>query len=668
VAHFTGRLDALEWLEEAAAGTLQSSRMAIVSAIAGAGGVGKTCLAVHWASNASVHFPDGELYINLHGYDPHAPVRPEDALDHFLRSLGVRPDDIPPDLDARSAMFRGLVYDRRLLILLDNASSAEQVRPLLPGSETPFVLVTSRDSLRGLATTHAASTLELDLMEEPESMDLLRAILGEDVIARDIASAQRLIQLCAGLPLAVRIVAERTALSKRPDLAQVVQELQESEDFLSDIGFGDDATDIRRVFDWSYQRLDYSEARVFRLLALHSGAQISAEAAASMVGARTSTVRRSLRRLVDLHLLRESDEGSFFFHDLLRLYAHERSLHEDARSAAQHAVRTLITWYLHGALEASQIMMEHRRLTRPRGLPTRVDPPSFQDFDDALSWCERERSNLVLAVQQAYDDDEFDLAWQLAVALRGFFNLRKHWGDWLTTHRIAVDAAERLNQPRALSAVLNGMGTVLRQLGRPSEALTYHQEALKVRRQRRDRAGQASSLDGLGTAYRDLRRYDEATKSFESSLAIRRRIGDLHGEAWSFHNLGELALDLGKVAEARDLLGAALALRERVGDEWGRGRTLDAIGAALAAAGRAEEAIATYEDAVAVRRRIGDSWGVARSLGALAELRLAAGDRDGAAAAWAEAYEILSRLGDPYAEAITARLATVSKGSTRNAS
>lgn len=661
IAHFTGRADNLTFLDALLADTRSARKTAVISAIDGTAGVGKTALAIHWAHRVRGQFPNGDLYVNLHGYDFSTPADPYEVMEYFLRALGVPPADIPREPDARTALYRTVLYDRRTLLILDNAASVEQVAPLLPTSDAAFALITSRSRLPGLAATHATAQLSLDLMTETEALELLTEIIGAERVSREPDAAAQLAERCARLPLALRIVAENIKSRPYASLGAVYAGLNVTGSDLGGFATDDESLKVESVFDWSYQRLRHEDEVVFRRLGLHPGAHISAASAAALVMAPVGAAERRLNRLAQAHLVEYAGDRTFKFHDLMRRYAAEKCRVHDEPRVRTEAFGNLASWYAHTANNANKLMIQRAPITVESAL-IGTSPGMFDGFTDALAWCEAERVNMALLTARAYEEGLFDIAWKLPDVLRGFYNLRKHWSDWEATHGIALDAARRLRDTVAEANLLNGMGTLYTQTGRGAGAIGYHQAALGRRRLLGDTEGIASSLDGLGTAYRHVEQLDKALECFLEGLTIREGGGDPKALAWSYNNLGETELRLGNHQAALDYLKQALAARVEVGDRWGQGRTLHGLGETYDASGRPAEAREQYEAAVAVRTEISDRWGVAQSLHSWGDTEHRLGNVAKARALWSRALVLLAEFDERQAAVVEAKLAAIATG------
>jgi NB-ARC domain len=357
----------------------------VISAIAGTAGMGKTSLAVHWAYRVRERFPDGELYVNLRGYDPGPPVTPEQALDGFLRALDVPAEKIPHDVDAQAGLYRSLLAGRRMVVVLDNAASPDQVRPLLPGSPPCVVVVTSRSRLSGLIAREGAYRLTLDVLPAEDAVTLLRHAIGADRVDAEPGAAAEVARHCGYLPLALRIAAERAAARAHLRLADLAEELAVEHDRLDLLTADDDEiTGVRAVFSWSYRTLAPETARAFRLLGRHPGPDVGVASAAALTGSTTTSVRRQLDALTSAHLVTETRRDRYQFHDLLRAYATERASLDESPDENTHTIRRVLEWYLHTAHAALYVLYpQHPEIPLD---PLRVDcqPLTFTHRDQAL--------------------------------------------------------------------------------------------------------------------------------------------------------------------------------------------------------------------------------------------------------------------------------------------
>jgi tetratricopeptide (TPR) repeat protein len=647
VAHFTGRaaelatLDALFAQDDAA----QPAAM-VIAVVAGTAGVGKTALVVHWAHRVRNRFPEGQLFVNLRGYDPGSPVAPEQALEEFLRALNVPAERIPAGLGERAALYRSLLDGRHVLIVLDNANAAEQVRPLLPGSPTCRVVVTSRSRLSGLIAHDGASRVTVDLLPPAEAIALLGDVIGTARVAAETDATAELASRCAYLPLALRIAAERAATHPHVSLAGLASELavvHDRLDLLATADEEDEATAVRAVFSWSYHALSPDAARAFRLLGLHTGPDISVSAAAALTDTTSAQARRLLETLVGTHLIEETGRDRYRLHDLLRFYAAECARAEETDHDCDAAVRRVLTWYLHTGDAADRVLDPHRRRILLDRLEVICSPLEFTTYSQALDWCEAERANLVAAIRHAAEAGEHVIACKFPLALLGFFNLRKHWADLIDTHGISLAAAQRLHDRRGEAWSWGGLGLAyldLRQykealdcyqhalhicqeiddpwgeaiallalgraylcLGQYEEALGYSQHALRICQVIDDPWGQTRALLNLGTIHRKLHRFEDALGYFQRTLDVVRPIRHESGEAMALHNLGDTYRDLQRFEDALEYFQRACATYRQIGDRWGEAQTLRNIGDTLqkldrmaAAAGYWRQALSIFED------------------------------------------------------------------------
>ncbi|HEU4425545.1 MAG TPA: tetratricopeptide repeat protein [Pilimelia sp.] len=672
-----------------------------VQAVIGPAGVGKTALAVRWAWQVQDRFPDGQLFVNLRGGDRRGgdagrPMTAELALDAFLRALGVSGEKIPAAVEARARLYRSLLYGRRVLVVLDNADAADQVAPLLPGLTGCVALVTSRTRLIGGDGTHVVS---LGLLAPAEATALVAQVIGASRVDAEPDAAAELARLCAHLPLALHIAAERVAASPDRTLSDLVAELaDERTRAAARTAAGDDqAAALRSAISWSYRALPAEGARVFRLLGIHPGPDVSAPAAAALTGTPITRMRPLLEVLCGAHLLERVAPDRYRFHDLLHRYAAERAAEapEPERTTAD---RRALTWYLHTADAAV-------RAFSPLGLRVPLDAPAtevagepltFTDQREALQWCEAERANLVAATRHAAACGEHVVAWKLPAVLWDFFSLRGHWSDWIATHEIGLAAAQHLGDKFGEAWMENNLGNAYRGRGQFEEALRHFHRALAINEETGNRRGEGWTRYNIGDTYRELGRFEEALGQLREALFIGREVGERWTEGYTLNMIGDTYRGLGQFDEAlRHLLPAlvihrglghlrgeghalqmigdthrerqrfdkafsyyeqALAVRRKVGDRRGEGLTLHSLGDTYRQCRRYDEASDHYERALAVRHEIGDQRGEARSLSSLGAVRQQTGQVAAARESWHRALAIFDELGDPQVAEIRARL------------
>lgn len=565
-----------------------------VYVIAGTAGAGKTSLALRWAHQVRERFPDGQLYANLRGYDPGEPVAARDALHHFLTSLGVPADAVPQDLDAAAALYRSLLADRRVLVVLDNAASVGQVRPLLPGSAHSLVLVTSRSRLSGLAVRDGARRLTLGVLPEPEAVALLRAVTAGYRPVDDEMQLAELARLCARLPLALRIAAERAASHPHLRLSDLIADLRDESALWDALSTGDDeeAEAVRTVFAWSYRALSEQAARLFRLLGLHPGPEFGLHAAAALAGSTSSSrTRQLLDSLVGAHLLEQTAPDRYQFHDLLRAYAIDQAQHEEPPAEREAALYRVLEWYLHTADAAqSWINPAEDRLTLPPA-PSDVSPLTFPDYDAAVDWAEREHANLLQAVRTAADARQDRLAWQLSAVLWNAQFPSASGTSWPAVGRIGLEAAERLGERAAQGVLLTWLGMAHTRINRLAESLEYHENALMIRRDLGDRLGEARSLNLIGLNHLRGRRLDAAARHFEQAIAGFQQQDAAHWAATALSNLATTHYRAGRLPEAATVIDQALAAHRALSDQRGEGNILRVLSDVRREQGDTEEAL-----------------------------------------------------------------------------
>ncbi|MGW4299673.1 AfsR/SARP family transcriptional regulator [Streptomyces sp. NPDC004376] len=629
----------------------------VISAIGGMAGMGKTTLAVHWAHEAADRFPDGQLYVNLRGFDPVGQVvPPEEAVRIFLDALGVHPLRIPAGLDAQTALYRSLLARRRMLVLLDNARDTEQVRPLLPGSPGCLVIVTSRSRLAGLVAGEGAYPLTLDQLSAAESRDLLARRLGADRLAAEPEAVDEIVERCARLPLALAIVAAHAAEHPGFPLRAVAKELRAGRGLDAFAGGDDLTTDVRAVFSWSYRALSAPAARLFRLLGLHSGPHIPVSAAAGLAGLAPCDVRAPLAELTRAHLLTERFPGHYTLHDLLRVYAAERVQAEETPPERERAVERLLAWYLRAADAAYPHITPNRPRVPLGDLPACGPAPEFGSHDEALDWCETERANLVSAVHQAAEAGLTGIAWRLPAVLWGFFYLRSHAHDWLDTARTGLAAARAAGDRAGEAQALTDTAAALRVAGRYDETIEHLHQAMRRHRELGNLRGRLMAVGNLGDAYLQAGRLDKAVEYTRRGLVLDRATGATWGEGIALCNLGDAYQRQGRYDEAVACLEEALTIVREAGNRWVEGVALDILGTIHHRLHRHEEAVAYYRRALQAHRDIANRWGEGTTLGNLGDVRLDAGETEAARESWTEALAVFVDFGHPDADRMRERL------------
>ncbi|RSM64926.1 transcriptional regulator, SARP family protein [Actinoplanes sp. ATCC 53533] len=614
---FAGRAETLagldRWLGHAGHG---------VVAISGTAGVGKTTLAIHWAHRLTDRFPDGQLHLNLRGFDPTAaPVPPADAVREVLGALGAEPARIPAGLDAQAALYRSLLAGRRMLVVLDNAATAEQVRPLLPGGPGSLVLVTSRAQLTGLVVADGAHPVPLDLLPADEARWLLTARVGADRITTEPRASARIIAACARLPLALAVVGARLAVQPALTLAALADELEQ--DRLTTLDTGDPAVDVRSVLSWSYLRLSPDAARIFRLCALHPGPEIGLAALASLAGQPPAETRRLVTELVRVSLADEPGPGRYVLHDLLRAYAGELAAATDTQAERAR----LRDHYLHTAAAAAMRLHPARR---PIPLPPPAAGVVLADVSDATAWFRAEGRVLVTAVRDSADTGDDRYAWQLAWTLADFLDREGRWQEWFDTQSTAAAAAERLgDESWQLFAHRSAAGATirLRRFGLGRELL---ERSAQLAAGTGDRVAQAQAENTLAWLLELEGDPAAAIPHAQRAAELFAAAGEHRFAARAVSGTGWYAALTGDFHRALAICTRALTQQRELGDSAGLAGTLDSLGYICDNLGQHPAAISWYGEAVSTYQQDSDRGGEAATRARLATTLAKAGDASGA--------------------------------------
>ena len=664
IPDFTGRAEHVQNLRDLLSGPRRadSPGAVVVAAVIGTGGLGKTTLAVHTAHLLRAQFPDGQLYANMLGATH--PAAPNDVLARFLRDLGMDPARIPVGEEERAAQYRSRLTDRRVLIVLDDARDAAQVRPLLPGSASCAVLVTTRNRLPDLA---GSRFVDLDVLEQAEARNMFANIVGRGRAEAEPDATNEILAACAGLPLAIRIAGARLAARGGWTVRSMAERLSDERRRLDELRTGDLA--VRACFEVSFSSLPGRDrpdgidpAQAFRLLGVWQGLSIGLPGAAALLGRPEEAVADALEVLVDAQLLQSPAPDRYRFHDLLRAYAADRALAEEPAEVRDDAVRRVLTWYLHAVAAMARIVSPHRDEVPLGPLGPECRPPSFSTVDQALDWCEAERANLVAATQQASGRGMDDVAWKLPVAALSFFNRRIYRAEWVSTHRTGLDSARRAGDRVGEAWILNNLGMLYGQL-RMQDAVGYFEQALAIRREIGDQVGEAQAANNLADAYLRLQRFDEALEPLARAMEIQRRIGSRFGEGVALNNLGEAYLHLTRVDEAIDCLQRAREIFEAIGDTHGEAYALHYLGEAFLERGRVDEALDSLQRALRIRRAGGERLAEAQTLRQLGSAQRAARQPEGSRESWTRALSLFEALEDlAQADELRVELAALDTG------
>jgi len=657
--HFVGREHELGQLTDLLHETSRSGTV-VITAINGTAGIGKTTLALHWAHMVKSEFPDGQLHVNLRGFDPGEPMEADQALHGFLRALGVGADAVPADLETKAALYRSLLAERRMLVVLDNARSADHVRPLLPASPTCAVLITSRRRLDSLAVREGAYRVVLDVLTQEDALALLSERVGREHVAAEPGAAAELAELCVRLPLALSIVAARAAEQATLPLNALAQELLDERDRLDSLDLGDTDLSLRAVFSWSYNELSPDAAGLFRLLGVHPGPDADLYVCCSLIGT-TTRARTLLNELTRAHLITEYPTGRFRFHDLLRAYATEQSRQQAFVSERANAIEKILEYYLRMALRADRAIQPCRDGVIQAALPhSELDLPEITTYADGIEWFATKSAVLFELVRFAANEGFAEHTWRLAWACTTFFRRSGRWQERALVHRTALAATRRSGDRRGQATVLRHLAPAIARLGDHDEALAHLREAIEM----------FDALDddkGAVAAHLACTRVFEAQEKYAEALEQAQRAWDLvHGsdnrlsKGDALTAMGRQLSLLGRHTEALPLCEEALAHYSAVEHMEGEADVLINIGSIEQKLDRNEWAVSHYRRSLEIDRALGDRYWEAYALEHLGDACLAIGDQQEAEQHWQEALAIFRDLQHPDADRVRTRLSALS--------
>lgn len=630
-----------------------------VVVISGTAGVGKTALALHWSRRVADRFPDGQLWVDLRAYDHRPAVTPEQALTLFLRALGVPGPSIPRDLDGQAGLYRSLMDGRRMLVVIDNANHAEQVRSLLPGGSGCLVVVTSRSQLAGVVVADGAYPVVLDLFTEAEARQLLARRIGAARVAAEPEAVTEIVARCARLPLALAVVAARAATNPSLKLSALAGQLRDTGSRLDEFTWPGAATDVRAVFSWSYAALSDGAARQFRLLSLHPGPELSVAAAGNLAGLAPEATRPLLAELTDAHLVVEPDPGRYGLHDLLRVYATELNLVHDPAGERRTAVRRLLDQYRRTAWAAATLLAPTHDPTALDAPDTAVVAESVATREEALAWFNLEYSALLGLIEIAHREGFDTHTWQLTSTLEDVQKWRGQWRDRASALHASLDATERLGNRVEQAHVHRGLGHVYTRLSRLDDARAHLREALAISADLGDWAGQAEAHLVLSFVLEEMGDHETGLDHAQRALALYPASGYERSRARALNAVGCSHIGLGDYAAAVDVCTRALAMLEGAGDEMLEAATWDTLGQAYHRQGDHARAIECYRTTMRQRLALEHLHGQANTLDRLAEVYLTVGDRAAAVTAWRQSLAIFEELNEPDARRVRARLASV---------
>jgi tetratricopeptide (TPR) repeat protein len=654
---FVGRKEELEALSDVLDAAAEDTALIAISAIGGAAGIGKSALAIHWAHQAAERFPDGQLYVNLRGFDPNSePMVPVTAIRSFLDAFGVPPDRIPVDLAAQAALYRSVLSGKRVLLVLDNARNAEHVRPLLPGSSTCRVLITSRDRLVGLVPI-GVRVITLDVLSASEAFALIARVIGSARTSEEPDAVAELIEYCARLPLALAVVAARAVERPSFPLRILAEELKQEQRRLDALDTGDPMTSIRSVFSWSYTILSPAAVRFFRLFGVTPGGGIGRYAAASLVGVELSEVRPILDELTRAHMVEEPNPGWYTSHDLLRGYAAEMATQDSTASERTEARRRILDFYLQTAFFAERQLYPQRELiTLVPAVPGVItDKPV--DYQEAMEWFRREHENLRAVIRHAETERLDTYVWQIAWCMSTFLDRNAHWLDYADTQRTALDAANRLGDPVVQALTHRLLATAYTHLARLQDAEQHLVEALALYANAENASGQARTYFNIAMLHEKQGHFAEAAENAVMSIAMYRSAGNPSGAARVLSWLGWYqALD-GRYTEALTSSMEALQQLRELDNRWEIAHALHHVGFAYHNLGQHELAVALYDQGSTLFLELDDSYHESRVLTDLGDAYLALGRQRDASEAWQRALTILLKLEHPDQEKVKSRIA-----------
>jgi DNA-binding SARP family transcriptional activator/tetratricopeptide (TPR) repeat protein len=620
-----------------------------VTVITGTAGVGKSSLAVHWAHRVQHRYPDGQLFLDLHGFDAErSPMDPGEALFRFLEALGVSPERIPAATDARAALYRSVLADRRVLVVLDNARDVEQVRPLLPGSPGSHAVVTSRDQLTGLLAIEGAHPVTLDVLTEVEAVDLLTARLGAARLGESHEALRRIVERCAGLPLALSVVAARCAVEPGFSLRDIASDLDTGT--LDALGDADPRADLRSVFSWSLRALSSGAASLFRLLGLHPGPDISTDAAASLAGATVATARALLLELCRAQLVAQSQPGRYRSHDLLAAYACELASALDSQSR-DAALSRLLDHYLHTSHAAARLLDPNREpVILDACTPGAITAPPATDRG-AMEWFDAEHAVLVGMVHRTG-------SWKLAWTMSTFLRRKGHGRDWIDTQQAALAQAQRCGDVPGQANAAFQLAMAQFRYGRREAADRAMEQAVDHFTALNDHYGLASTyhLRCLGSE-RD-EDYATAFSYARKGLEYYRLAGHPAGQGRALGAMGWFQAKQGNLRTGLHYCWAAMALSQESNDFSGAANVWDSIGHINLQLGELDKALDGYQRSTAVYRDLGDRYNLVHTMIGLGDTRRARGESRLAASVWSEALAIATELDHPGARQLRARLAS----------
>jgi DNA-binding SARP family transcriptional activator/tetratricopeptide (TPR) repeat protein len=655
VVSFTGRADELAGLDRIRHAAQREDHPAVV-ALVGPAGAGKTAMALHWSHHHRLEYPDGQLFIDLQGYgEGSRKLTAAEALERFLRALGVTGDDVPTSTQERSALFRSLVATRTLLVVLDNVRSSADVRPLLPSSVSCLTIVTSRNALDGLVARGDAHRVQVGRLPTKDALALLYTIAGDRLHARPRA-ATRLVGLCDNLPLALRIAAARVVATPQRPIEDLLADLADARIRLDALCVEDGDSAVQTTLASSYRAVPPDAQRLIRLLAIHPGEDLDLPAVAALIEGTPERARRLLGILVDEHLVERRSGERFGMHDLVRLLASRQAERDDSEAARLHAMKGLLHWYIHAAEAAEKVLNPSPTRLVPPAATRPAQTPEFDDVAAAFAWLDRERANLFAAVRYAAEHELHDEVWLLANGLSTYLRRRYYLAEFIELFELGLAAAAASGHPAGEAVMANGLGVAYSYARRVGDALSTYERAEALFERLNDRHHQAAALVNMGCICMEAAEYRRSEQYLDRARVVARRDGNLRVDAVCQSNLGLLYLRLGQFDRAEPLLREALQIAERLDYQHSRATVLEYLGDLSMARSQPGQAARWYEEALAAARTIGDRVVEVRVLRGIATALVRDG-RSSAGRVWlADALALARSIGGPLAHDVERQL------------
>ncbi|MBN6034210.1 tetratricopeptide repeat protein [Amycolatopsis sp. 195334CR] len=660
---FVGRSAELESLDKLLTLGTRKADIALISAVSGTAGVGKTALAVHWSSQAESRFPDGTLYVNMRGYDLEHAVEPAEALGEFLRALGVK--KIPYARDERAKLFRSTMRNKKMLVVIDNVNAPEQVRPLLPGTTRSLVLITSRDALSGLVQRDGVKRIFLDVLSPEEAQELLRRLIGPR--AGDAPEAVvRLAERCARLPLALRIAGELVAVRRQANLTDLVDELMEEQQRLDMFEVENDPrTAVRSVFSWSYGHLPRELQAVYRLIGFSPGRSFDAVGFAAVTDAEVPESGHRINALLRASLIKEVSANRFELYDLLREYGKELAESIDAPGDRVRSVQRLAEHLIWHSAVASDVLYATKHVGRVTAAKGRAEP--FRGKPEMIKWFALERENTVLVCEWLAENEDADLTAAFSATMHRYFDANGYYEDQFTVQRSALAVAERSGDEESRLAAEMRIGTTWLRVGDLPQALEHYESVLDGNRTLGNVDGEARALGNKGLVFERAGRFPEAYESYVEALRLHRTDGDDEDIANSCANLGNVLESMGKYEDALGYFAEATQAYASSENVAGLGRTLNNIANVNYRLGHFEKALEGYRASLDLKRSIGDKLGEANTLANIGATLMSLERDEGALIELRRAKELTDQVGDVASKAsITNNLASAYRETGRS--